>query len=92
MEIINILIPIGVLAVLWYILTTMRIYEALRKRGMKVNFPFLKFFILKYVSQYKDITKKETGKVGSLFYHWIISINIALVVAILIFINRILFR
>jgi len=84
MSLTTILIAIGLLAVMWYVTTTILIYDALRKRNIKVSFLFLRFLILKYASQYKEITLKETGKVGPLFYHWIISINIALVSAILI--------
>jgi hypothetical protein len=54
-----------------------------------VSFLFLRILIPKYASQYKEITLKETGKVGPLFYHWIISINIALISVILILLIRI---
>ena len=84
MSLTTILIAIGLLAVMWYVTTTILIYDALRKRNIKVSFLFLRILIPKYASQYKEITLKETGKVGPLFYHWIISINIALVSAILI--------
>jgi hypothetical protein len=33
--------------------------------------------LLKYAHQYKQITLQETGKVGSLFYGWLVSINAA---------------
>ncbi len=89
MNLTTILIAIGLLAVIWYVATTILIYDALRKRNIKVSFLFLRLLILKYASQYKEITLKETGKVGSLFYHWIISINIALASAILILLIRI---
>ena len=84
MNLITIFIAIGLLAVLWHVITTILIYEALRKRNIEVSFLFLRFLILKYTSQYKDITLKETGKVGPLFYHRIISINIALASAVVI--------
>jgi hypothetical protein len=35
-----------------------------------------------YAHRYKKITLNETGKVGPLFYHWVIAINTALVLAI----------
>jgi len=89
MSLTTILIAIGLLAVMWYITTTILIYDALRKRNIKVSFLFLRILIPKYASQYKEITLKETGKVGPLFYHWIISINIALISVILILLIRI---
>jgi len=81
---------IGALSVIWHVTTTIFIYEYLRKRNIKVSFFFLRFLAPKYTQQYKELTLKETGKIGNLFYHWIISINVALVVAILIIINILL--
>jgi hypothetical protein len=79
----NLLIMIGIIAVIWYVTTTIIIYENLRKRNIKVRFLFLRFLAPHYANQYKKITLNETGKIGPLFYHWIISINTALAVAIL---------
>ncbi len=56
------------------------IYDFVAKKGQKIeNFLFVGFYLLKWVNDYKNITKQETGSVGSLFYVWIISINLALV-------------
>lgn len=88
MNITTIFVGISVIAVAWYVTTTILIYDVLRRRNVGVSFLFLRVLILKYVSQYKEITLKERGKVGPLFYHWIISINIALVSAILILLTR----
>jgi hypothetical protein len=41
-----------------------------------------------YASRYKNITLEETGKVGSLFYHWLIAINTALVFGIAAIISK----
>ena len=89
MSLTTILIAIGLLAIMWYVTTTILIYDALRRRNIKVSFLLLRILILKYTSQYKEITLKERGKVGPLFYHWIISINIALASAILILLTGI---
>ncbi len=89
MSFITFLFVIGLLSVVWFVTSTILIYDALRRRNVKVSFIFLRFLSLKYASQYKEITLKETGRVGPLFYHWIISINITLVSAILILLMRI---
>jgi hypothetical protein len=80
----NVLIAIGLCAVAWYVVSTILICGALRKRGVSVSFVFLRFLILRYASQYREITLKENGKVGPLFYHWIVSINVALVSALVL--------
>jgi hypothetical protein len=66
-----------------YVMASILIVTELQKRGIKINFIFLKMYIIKYAHQYKEITKKETGRVGPLFYLWIISVNVALVFAVL---------
>jgi ABC-type transport system involved in cytochrome c biogenesis permease component len=69
----------AVLAALWSVVASILVYENLRRRGQKVSFFWLRVLAPWYVFQYKKITKAETGKVGPLFYHWIISINLALI-------------
>jgi len=81
---------IAVVAVVWHVTTAILIYEALRKRNVKVSFLFLRFLALKYARQYKEITLRETGKVGPLFYHWIVSINAALILCLLIAAEKLL--
>jgi hypothetical protein len=75
-------------AVIWYVTTTMLIYDALRKRDFNVNFLLLRLLAPKYASQYREITRKETGRTGPLFFHWIFSINTALVAAIVIILDQ----
>jgi hypothetical protein len=69
-----------------YVIFSMMIVHQLSKRGVKINFFWLRLYIIKYINQYKKITLEETGKVGPLFYPCIISINLALVLTIVYFI------
>lgn len=69
-------------AATWHVVTILLIYGALQKRGVPVSFLWLRALAPKYASQYKKITSQENGKVGPLFYHWLISINTALVAAL----------
>lgn len=76
-------------SVAWHVAATIMIYEALRKRNLKVSFAFLRLLAPKYASQYREITRRETGRTGPLIYHWIISINVALVATILLILDEI---
>lgn len=67
---------------IWNIVTTARICDALRRRGVKVNFFLLRVLIPRYVGMYKRITREETGRTGLLYYHWLISINATLVIGL----------
>jgi hypothetical protein len=83
MNVLYFLITVGAGAVIWYIVATLLICEYLRKKNERVNFIFLKLMAPVYASRYRKITRQETGKTGPLFYHWVISINTALVATVL---------
>ena len=73
---------VAFIAIAIYIITSMRIVSELQQRGIKISFFWLRLYIIKYANQYKEITKNETGRIGPLFYWWIISVNTALVCAV----------
>jgi len=77
------LISTGILSVIVFVVSSVMIYGQLKDRGEKVSFLWLRLYIISYANRYKKITKKETGKTGYLFYVWIISVNVALISAIL---------
>ena len=69
------------------IAASIMITSFLSRRGVKVNYLFLRIFIFKYVQQYRRITTEETGKPGPLFYSfiaaWILALLFGVVGAIL---------
>ena len=72
----------GVLAGLcgvWNGVVSGMIYFDLRGRGESVNFFLLRVIAPFYAYRYRRITREETGRTGPLFYHWVVSINGALV-------------
>jgi hypothetical protein len=72
-----------VFGLVFTVLAMMMVHEV-SKRGVKINFPLLRIFILKYIHDYKEVTQKESGKTGPLFYPCIASINAALILAIVL--------
>jgi hypothetical protein len=67
----------------WNVITSMLIYGTLQEYVIKLNLISFRLLLPKFVCKYKDITKSTRGKVGLLFYHWIISINLALITFII---------
>ena len=65
------------------IAVSIMIASFLSKRGIKINYLFLRLFIFKYVRQYRKMTMEETGKPGPLFYWFITAWNLALLLAII---------
>jgi hypothetical protein len=73
---------------LWAAMTSVRIFDYLRRKGVPVSFLWLRVLIPRYLGQYRDITLKETGRAGPLFYHFVISINLALAAAVAAILSR----
>jgi hypothetical protein len=72
---------IAAIAIIWFIVSGAMMVNELMKRKHKINFILIKMMFPVYAHRYKKITLEETGKVGSLYYHWVIAINAALVFA-----------
>lgn len=66
-----------------HVVITILILHELGKRKIPTNFLLVRLLIFRYVKQYRDVTKRETGSPGPLFYLYIISINLAAVLAII---------
>ncbi len=88
METAAIFLVLCVVCAIWNIVISLIVYDSLKKRGIPVSFLWLRVLAPKYACQYKAVTNVETGRVGPLFYHWIISINLALLFAIIAIISR----
>ena len=68
----------------WAVVASLLIARDLERRGVHVNYLWLRVMILKYLSQYRRVTLEETGRVGSLFYHYVIPLSMALVLTIIL--------
>jgi serine/threonine protein kinase len=68
----------------WGIATMFCTAHALDKRGIRINYPLLGLMmILEYLPRYRALTLQETGRVGPLFYSYIVAMNLALVAVVL---------
>ena len=68
----------------WAVAASLLIARDLERRGVHVSYLWLRVMILKYLSQYRRVTLEETGRIGSLFYHYVIPLNMALVLTIIL--------
>jgi hypothetical protein len=67
---------------------SMMIVHEVSKRGVKISFFWLRLYIIKYIDQYQQLTRKETGKAGPLYYPCVGSYITALVFAVVYLIIR----
>jgi hypothetical protein len=80
----NFLIASMIICVLWAVTASLLIARDLQKKGLKVNFIFLRLLIIRYLYQYRKLTKEQTGRVGPLFYHYVVPLNLALALVIVL--------
>ena len=73
----------ALISVIFGIVFMIMITSFLSNRGIKINYIFLRLYIIKYIHQYRKITMEENGKPGNLFYAFIVSMNLALVLAVI---------
>lgn len=78
----NLFFVLAIISVVCGVISSIVITSWLSKRGIKINYPFIRVLIIKYVHQYRKITQQQTGKLGPWFYSYVISMNLALVFAI----------
>ena len=83
------LIVLSGLSIIIFLWSTIMIYKFLKNKNEKMqSFVFINLYIFKYVKDYKKLTKNETGKIGYLYYIWLISINLALICFVLLMILK----
>ena len=77
-----ILVGCLLLCAAWAVTAAVLIARDLEKRGIPVRWVWLRLMILKHVHQYSQVTREETGRTGPLFYHYVVPLLVALVLAV----------
>jgi hypothetical protein len=85
-----VLIGLGAVCVVWAVVAAILISADLHRRGMAVSVVWLRLMILKYLHEYSRITREETGHVGPLFYHYVVPLNVALVIVAVLAIRHVI--
>ena len=78
----NVLLGLALVFVGSFIVLSMMIVHEVSKRGVKINFLWLRLYIIIYIHQYRKLTLEESGRIGPLYLPCIISVNLALIFAI----------
>ncbi|MBI4720504.1 MAG: hypothetical protein HY770_04665 [Chitinivibrionia bacterium] len=76
-------LTLAFLSVAWGIVSMIAVVSFLSSRGVKINYFLIRILIFRYVNEYHKLTKQERGKPGRWYYSYIISMNTALVCAII---------
>jgi hypothetical protein len=76
-SVIDIVMIMVMVCLAWAITAMVLIISRVEKSGTRINFFLLKLFVFKYISQYNEMTRTEKGRVGPLFYHFIVPMWLA---------------
>jgi len=79
----NALFAIAVSGIVWGVVSAVAMASYIASRGYTVNFLLFRLLIFRYMHQYREVSRRESGRTGVWFYSYIISMNIALVCAII---------
>jgi len=77
----NSFLILAILSAFWGVVSSLVIASFLSKRGVKINYLFFKVLMFKYIRQYRTITMQENGRPGPWFYSFVVSMNLALLLA-----------
>jgi len=84
----QVFLVLAVTTVIAHVVILILIMAELDRRGYKTNILLARIYTFKYLSAYKETTRKETGKVGPLYGLWILTINLTLVFALAGFLSK----
>jgi len=86
---VTLFIILTTLCLLWMVISCMFIVSWLRKQGVKITWIFLKVLIIKYVDQYRRMTKEQTGTPGPWYYSFLFSIWLMAIFAVITIVIKI---
>lgn len=82
MSVSGVLLLLAAICVVLAAVSAVLISVFLDQRGIKTPFPFMGLFIFRNLNRYREITRTETGKIGPLFYSYVVPINTALILVL----------
>ncbi len=82
MKTVTVLLAGAVVCGIWASVIAVLITRWLDQRGLQTPFPLIRLFLFRNIGRYREMSQNETGRVGPLFYWYIVSINAALVLAL----------
>ena len=77
-----VLVFFAVASALWATAAAVAMAGWLSHHGVKVNWPLLRLYMPCYVHRYRRMTRESEGRTGPLYPHFVVPINLALLLAV----------
>jgi hypothetical protein len=78
----TLLLVLAVGCACWSVVAAIAITGYLDRRGMPTPFPFIRFYLLRNLKRYRELTERETGRPGPLYRLYLGPILAAFVFAV----------
>ena len=79
----NVLLGIAIASALFGVASSLALAAELQRRGVKIDWIWFRVLIvIRYLGQYRDITRRETGRTGPWYRAYVTCMIVALVTAI----------
>jgi hypothetical protein len=85
----GVLIGLLLVCAAWAVAASAMMVGDLKKRSIPASYFWLRMLLPKYLHQYGQVTRQESGHVGPLFYHFVVPVNLAVVAAFALFVAAI---
>jgi hypothetical protein len=82
MTTVEVLLAIAVACGVWAGVSAVLIARALEAGGIRTPFPFWGLYIFRNLQSYSQMTRAKTGRIGPLFYSYVVPVNAALVLIV----------
>jgi hypothetical protein len=76
------LLVMAVICAACAVVSAVLITRELDRRGVRTPFPFIGVLLFRNLRRYREMTLRESGKVGPLFYSYVLPINMALILGL----------
>ena len=84
----DLFLGLALVSVIWGVVSMIAMTSFVADRGTKINYFLYRLFVIKYVSQYKEITEEENGEPGPWFYSFVTAMNLTWILAIIGFVLK----
>ena len=82
MSVSNIFLFLAAVCAIWAVVSAILVAQAMERHGHKTPFLFIGVLVFRNLHRYKEVTRKEAGRTGLLFYSYVVPINLAWIFAL----------
>lgn len=78
----NIFIALAAVCAVWAVVAAILLARAMEQYGTRTPFLFVGVLVFRNLHRYQEITRKESGQTGALFWAYAVPINLAWIFAL----------